>query len=117
MNFDRNRVCQQEAGKAVHTARELIKAHGAQRAKKIMVVMAALRAAPNMGLFGPPYSPPHRCHELRGNKKGCLSLDLDGPYRLLIQPMNDPLPTLDAGGLDWNGITAIKILGVEDTHG
>lgn len=103
--------------KQFNTGRELIKTYGPQRAKRIMVVMAALRAAPNMGLFGPPYSPPHRCHELKLNKKGFLSLDLDGPYRLIIQPVNDPLPTLEAGGLDWNGITAIRILGVEDTHG
>lgn len=103
--------------KQFNTGRELIKAYGPQRAKRIMVMMTALRAAAHMGILGPPYSPPHRCHELKHNKKGLLSLNLDGPYRLLIEPMNDPLPTLEAGGLDWNGITAIKILGVEDTHG
>lgn len=97
--------------------RELVRTFGAQRAKRIKVVMTALRAAPTMGIFGPPYSPPHRCHELKHNKKGLLSLDLDGPYRLLIEPIHDPLPTLDAGGLDWSGVTAIRILGVEDTHG
>jgi len=26
-------------------------------------------------------------------------------------------PTLADGGLDWSKVTAIKILGVEDTHG
>jgi len=26
------------------------------------------------------------------------------------------LPQLEAGGLDWNGVTAIKIIGVVDTH-
>lgn len=103
--------------KQFNDGQALVKAYGLQRAKRIMVVMTALRAAPHMGLFGPPYSPPHRCHELKGKKKGCLSLDLDGPYRLIIQPVNDPLPTLEAGGLDWNGVTAIRILGVEDTHG
>ncbi|NOY16048.1 MAG: killer suppression protein, partial [Gammaproteobacteria bacterium] len=55
--------------------------------------------------------------ELTGNRKGTLSLDLDGPYRLIIQPMNNPLPERPEGGLDWHRITAIKILGVEDTHG
>jgi len=59
----------------------------------------------------------HRCHELTGKRKGTLSLDLDGPYRLIIQPLHNPLPERPEGGLDWNGITAIKILGIEDTHG
>ena len=75
--------------------------------------MTALRAAPNLGVFAPPYSPPHRRHELTGRRKGTLSLDLDGPYRLIIRPLNNPLPE---GGLDWRRITAIKILGIEDTH-
>jgi len=37
------------------------------RSKRIRVVMMALRAAPNLGVLAPPYSPPHRCHELTGN--------------------------------------------------
>jgi len=79
--------------------------------------MVSLSAAPTLGIFAPPYSPPNRCHELTGNRKGTISIDLDGPYRLLFEPINDPLPTLPDGGLDWGGVTAIKILGVEDTHG
>jgi len=98
-----------------HTA--LLRAFGKKRAKRIAVVMASLRAAPNLGIFYPPYSPPHRCHELTGNLKGKLSLDLDGPYRLLIEPATDPLPTRDDGGLDWSQVTAVRILGIEDTHG
>jgi len=31
-------------------------------------------------------------------------------------PEHDPIPTLPDGGLDWNKVTRIKILGVEDTH-
>lgn len=95
----------------------LFKAFGEKRAKRISVVMASLRAAPNLGTFYPPYSPPHRCHELTGKLKGKLSLDLDGPYRLLIEPAMDPRPTREDGGLDWSQVTAIRILGIEDTHG
>lgn len=95
----------------------LLKTFGKKRAKRIAVVMTSLRAASNMGIFAPPFSPPHRCHELKADLKGKLSLDLDGPYRLLIEPANDPLPVLEDGGLDWHGITAIRILGIEDTHG
>ena len=45
------------------------------------------------------------------------SMDLDQPYRLIFIPDHDPVPTLRDGGLDWSQVTAIKILGVEDTHG
>lgn len=45
-----------------------------------------------------------------------LSLDLDHPYRLIFEPANEPIPTKPDGGLDWNKVTAVRILGVEDTH-
>lgn len=95
----------------------MLKTFGQQRAKRIKPVMAALRAAPNLGMFAPPYSPPHRCHELRGKRKGAFSLDLDGPYRLIIEPRHDSLPERPEGGLDWHRITAITISGIENTHG
>lgn len=60
--------------------------------------------------------PRARCHELRGNRKGQLSVDLDHPYRLLFEPTHDPVPLKDDGGLDWGQVTAIRILGVENTH-
>ncbi|WP_428623823.1 type II toxin-antitoxin system RelE/ParE family toxin [Sedimenticola sp.] len=103
--------------KQCNQGKELLKAFGQKRAKRIQVVMTALSAAPSMGVFAPPCSPPHRCHELTGNRKGRLSLDLDGPYRLIIEPMDNPLPQRPEGGLDWSRVTVIKILGVEDTHG
>lgn len=100
-----------------NSEKALVRAFGQKRAKRIAVVMTSLRAAPNLSMFAPPYSPPHRCHELKGNLKGKLSLDLDGPYRLIIEPTNSPLPTRNDGGLDWQGVTAIRILRIEDTHG
>ena len=54
--------------KRFNQERELIKAYGSVRAKRIKVVMTALRAAPSLGIFAPPYSPPHRCHELPHGK-------------------------------------------------
>lgn len=43
-------------------------------------------------------------------------MDLDHPYRLIFEPAHDPLPQKDDGGLDWFQVTAITIVGVEDTH-
>ena len=59
---------------------------------------------------------PGRCHELKGSRKGQLSVDLDGPRRLILEPALNPLPVKDDGGLDWNRVSSVRILGVEDTH-
>ena len=51
-----------------------------------------------------------------GDRAGQLSMDLDHPYRLIFTPDHDPYPERPEGGLDWRQVTAINILGVEDTH-
>ena len=80
---------------------KLVKNHGALRAKKIKIRMAALRAAMTLTDFWPPKSPPDRCHELpEGKRRGQLSVDLDYPYRLIFVPDHEPVPQLQDGGLD-----------------
>lgn len=60
---------------------------------------------------------PGRTHELKGSRQGQLSIDLDGPYRLIFEPAHNPVPQKEDSGLDWSQVTAIRILDVEDTHG
>ncbi|MFH1136361.1 MAG: killer suppression protein [Pseudomonadota bacterium] len=106
--------------KAFNEGAQLEKQHGTSRAKKIRIRMKELRAAESLRDFWPPKSPPSRCHELtEGRRKGQfqLSVDLDHPYRLIFVPDHDPVPKLPDGGLDWSKVAAVKILGVEDTHG
>ena len=104
--------------KSFNEGAQLEKVHGTLRAKKIRVRMMELRAAASLMDFWPPKSPPGRCHELtKGQRSGQLSVDLDHPYRLIFIPDHDPVPLRGDGGLDWSQVTAIKILGVEDTHG
>ncbi len=93
--------------------KRLISQHNVQRAKLIRRRMDELRAALNLEVMR---KLPGRCHELRGDRHGALSIDLDGPYRLLFRPANEPVPTKQDGGLDWKGVTAIIIVGVENTH-
>ena len=103
-----------EALRAVcNTERELKKAYGKQRAKLMRRRLDDLDAVDNLAHMR---QLPGRCHELKGNHAGQLSLDLDGPYRLIFRPNHDPLPTKLDGGLDWTRVTAITVLGVEDTH-
>lgn len=95
----------------------LQKTHGKLRADKIKRRMAELRAAQNLKDFWPPKSGPSRCHELtEGNRRGQISMNLDHPYRLIFVPNHDPVPRLQNKELDWLKVTAITIIGIEDTH-
>lgn len=87
----------------------LQKQHGTNRAKIIGRRLDDLRAAKNLETM---QKLPGRCHELKGNRKGQMSIDLDGPYRLIFEPIINPGADQD----DWSEITCIKVLGVEDTH-
>jgi hypothetical protein len=57
-----------------------------------------------------------KCHELSGDRKGQLGMRLTGGKRLIFEPANDPLPTLDDGGLDWERVDAIRVLEIVDYH-
>lgn len=76
--------------------------------------MADLKAVPTLEHLR---NLPGRLHELVGDRKGELSLDVKHPYRLLFKPADDPPPTKPDGGLDWSLITAVTIIAIEDTHG
>src|SRR5580698_8770984 len=91
--------------------------YGADMAKKLALRLAALRAADSLADFWPPKSGPERCHELKGDRAGTFSVDLKQPYRLLFEPYEaTAVPDRSEERLRWKSITAIHILGIEDTH-
>ena len=90
------------------------RAFGDERGKRLGRRLSALLAASNLeDLRGTP----GRLHELKGDRAGQFSLDLDGPYRLIFEPVlskeERPGPS---GGLSWSRITHIRIRSIEDTH-
>ena len=100
--------------KECNSQKLLVRQQGARRAKRIRRRLDDLRAA---DCLEDMRSLPGRCHELTGDRPGQISLDLDHPYRLIFVPANNPVPCKADGGLDWARVTAIEIIGVEDTHG
>ena len=86
---------------------------GDGRAKKIRQRLDELNAASNLEMMK---NLPGRCHELKGDRNGQLSLDLDHPWRLIFVPADDPPSQKGDGGIDWKNVRIIKILGIEDTH-
>lgn len=93
----------------------LIRKYGPVCARRIRRRFDQLRSAENLAALR--VLPQVRCHELKGNREGTLAVDLEQPYRLIFEPASDPIPRKLDGGLDWNEVTAIRILSVEDYHG
>lgn len=92
--------------------KRLRRQHNAQRANLIRRRLDDLRAVQSLEVMR---HLPGRCHELRGNRAGQVSVDLDGPYRLLFRSA-PPVPVKSDGGLDWTRVVAIILVGVVDTH-
>jgi plasmid maintenance system killer protein len=91
----------------------LRKAHGEHRAKLMRRRLDAVAAAV---VLEDLRNTPGRLHELKGDRQGQLSLDLDGPHRLILVPTHNPVPLRAGGGMDWSQITAVTVLRIEDTH-
>jgi proteic killer suppression protein len=88
--------------------------HGEQRARLIRRRLDEMRAAPNLAVLRTLPGP--RCHELVGDRKGQLSVDLDHPYRLIFEVNQSPVPENPSGGLDWAQVTQIIVVEIVDTH-
>lgn len=59
---------------------------------------------------------PGNFHELRENRKGQWSCSLDGAYRLIFEPQEDPIPTNDDGQYLWIEIKGIEVIEIVDYH-
>lgn len=99
--------------KIFNSEKELIRKYGKKCAQKIAARLDDLEAASNLETLR---SLPGRCHELKGDKKGSLSLDLEHPLRLIFEPSNENIKKKEDGGLEWISVVAVKIISVEDTH-
>lgn len=91
----------------------ITKTHGPKRGKILKRRLIQLQAAPNLATMK---MLPGNCHELSSDRKGTLAVSLDGPYRLIFEPAEEPPPATEDGGLDWDAVTAIRILEVENYH-
>lgn len=105
--------CNSKLEKQCSTANARRKAFGNERAARLGRRLDDLRAAATLAVMR---TLPGRCHALTGDLKGQIAIDLDGPYRLLFEPADEPLPLDGNGALDWNRVTCIRILRIGDYH-
>jgi len=100
--------------KQCNDSKTMTRTWGPIQAKKLRRRLDDLSAASTLEIMRTMF--PGRCHELKGDRAGQISLDLEHPYRLVFEPANDPIPRKQDGGLNWTAITAVRIIGVVDTH-
>jgi plasmid maintenance system killer protein len=91
----------------------MVKTFG-QLAVKIKMRLKNLKDADNLAIMRT--IPAARCHELTGNRKGELAVDVSGNYRIIFEPLHDPIPKKDDSGLNWEEVTKIQINEIEDYH-
>ncbi len=99
--------------KQCNDSKTMTRTWGTIQAKKLRRRLDELKAASTLEVM---QLLPGRCHELKGDRAGQISLDLEHPYRLVFEPANDPVPRKRDGDLNWTAITAVRIIGVVDTH-
>lgn len=99
--------------RAMSTQRVLQKNWGQEGAKKIMVRLQQLAAAPTLAEMR---SLPGRCHELTGDRAGHLAVEVHKGYRLVFRPTAAPPPQKRDGGLDWKQVDSITVTEVVDYH-
>ena len=93
--------------------RNRVKTFGPEGAKRIALRLQQLGAAPSLEDMR---ALPGRCHELTGNLRGHLAVDVRQPYRLIFRPADNPPPTKADGGLDWGAVESITITEIADYH-
>lgn len=59
---------------------------------------------------------PGKYHELTSDRKGTWACSLDGAFRLIFQPHNNPIPTNDNGQYIWVEIVGVEIMEIIDYH-
>ena len=100
--------------KAFNTQRVLKKQYGARMARILMIRLAVLKNARTLAMV--PTTPPERLHKLGGKRSGQYAVDLVHPYRLILEPGNEPVPRGQDGSVDLDQVTAITVIDVVDYH-
>ncbi len=85
--------------------------YGPLRAKRLGARLQQLRVAETLADVRLVTT---RVHELTDDLEGSIAIDLDGPYRLILEPLN--WVTDEDGRLDWAAVDAVVITEITDYH-
>lgn len=87
---------------------------GKERGTKVSLRLAQIHASTTLQDLAT--LPQARFHQLTKNRDEQFSVDLDGPYRLIFEVLDDPVPRLPDGGIDLAQVRGIRILEIADPH-
>jgi len=93
--------------------KNIIKSYGGL-SKKIKLRIEQLNAADDLSIVAK--IPVLRLHPYKGDRLGEWSIDIQENWRICFEIDQEPIPTLDDGGVNLNKVTTIKILSLEDPH-
>ncbi len=100
--------------KACESHRSRVRAFGADRAARLQKRLSVLVSASNLEELR---HAPGRFHELKRDRAGQFTADLDHPYRLVFVPViPEAERSVHANGYVWSKINHIAIVEVADTH-
>lgn len=99
--------------KSLTTDKGLAKSYGTL-AKKIKQRRVQLESAENLEVISKLSV--LRLHQHIGKGKGTWSIDIQENWRILFKIDQDPIPTLEDGGVDLKAITLICVTSIEDPH-
>ncbi|MBP5637918.1 MAG: type II toxin-antitoxin system RelE/ParE family toxin [Victivallales bacterium] len=102
-----------ELEKCASDIRYATKTLGADCARRLHSRLTVLA---NAETFETIRNTPGRFHELKDNRKGQWSMDLVHPYRLIITPLTQPIPTDKDGKYIWTEIKDALIVEIVDYH-
>lgn len=83
-------------------------------AKKIKQRMRQLKSANNLSVIAS--LPALRLHPHIGKNKGIWSIDIQKNWRILFKIDQNPIPTLEDGGVDIKKVTIVRIESISDPH-
>ncbi|MFA6915396.1 MAG: hypothetical protein WC222_03295 [Parachlamydiales bacterium] len=85
--------------------------YGSLCAEKIKTRLMDLLSVTNVGelIAGRP-------HPLKGKRLGQFSLSLHGGTKLILECADEPIPRTCDHAIDWNAVTCVCILSIEDYH-
>jgi plasmid maintenance system killer protein len=99
--------------KICNSEKALVRSYGPEGAKRIARRLTQLAAAASLEDLR---NGPGRCHELVGDRDGCLSLDLNGPIRLIFRPGDVEPGRRKDRGLVWEAVIEVVVIEIVDTH-
>lgn len=99
--------------KMAHDKAKLIGKYGKARGTKLKLRLDDLLTAESLE---DTRELPGNYHELTQDRKGQWACSLDGAYRLIFIPHEDPIPVGEDGGYVWCEILGVEIIEITNYH-